>query len=61
MNDKNQIVTNDEMLLSNMVQLEAITRLLIKKEIITNDEFFQEIENVKVEIEEKVSKNKKMN
>ena len=36
--DSKEMVTPDELIYSNMMQIEAITRLLVKKGIITKDE-----------------------
>ena len=36
--DSKEMVTPDELIYSNMMQIEAITRLLVKKRIITKDE-----------------------
>ena len=36
--DPKEMVTPDELIYSKMMQIEAITRLLVKKEIITKDE-----------------------
>jgi hypothetical protein len=36
--DSKEMVTPDELIYSNMMQIEAITRLLIKKGIISKDE-----------------------
>ncbi len=36
--DSKEMVTPDELIYSNMMQIEAITRLLVKKGIISKDE-----------------------
>jgi hypothetical protein len=36
--DPKEMVTPDELIYSNMMQIEAITRLLVKKGIITKEE-----------------------
>jgi hypothetical protein len=36
--DSKEMVTPDELIYSNMIQIEAITRLFIKKGIISKDE-----------------------
>ena len=36
--DPKEIVTKEELVYSNMMQIEAITRLLVKKGIVTKDE-----------------------
>jgi len=40
--DPKEMVTPDELIYSNMMQIEAITRLLVKKGIITKDELEDE-------------------
>lgn len=54
---KNQIVSNEELLVSNMLELEAIRRILIQKGITTVDELFAFVEKIKIELEEKIKKN----
>jgi hypothetical protein len=44
--DSKEMVTPDELIYSNMMQIEAITRLLIKKGIITKDELQAEYEEL---------------
>ncbi len=39
--DSKQVVTSEELLLSQMVQQEALTRLLIMKGLFTKDEFLE--------------------
>ena len=44
--DSKEMVTPDELIYSNMMQIEAITRLLVKKGIITKDELQVEYEEL---------------
>jgi hypothetical protein len=44
--DSKEIVTPDELIYSNMMQIEAITRLLVKKGIITKEELRAEHEEL---------------
>jgi len=39
MKDKNQLISYDELLTTQMLQIEGIVRILIKKGIATEDEF----------------------
>ncbi len=48
--DPKQIVLNDELLLSQVVQHEAIIRLLIEKGMFTKEEFLEMVEVVNLEI-----------
>ena len=44
--DPNQIVLNDELLLSQVISQEAIIRLLIEKGIFTQQEFWERVKVV---------------
>jgi len=45
----NRTVTTEELTISNMYQQEALMRLLVKKGIITQEEFLEEIREVQRE------------
>jgi len=45
-----EIVTTEEIVHSNMLQIEAILRLLVKKGVITNQEFLDEMNELKREM-----------
>ena len=45
--DPKEMVTQKELVYSNMMQIEAISRLLVRKGIITNDELRAEYEELK--------------
>jgi hypothetical protein len=47
--DDSQVVTGEELLMSQMIQLDTVTHLLIKKGIFTEQEFFTELKEVQVE------------
>jgi predicted flap endonuclease-1-like 5' DNA nuclease len=51
--DQKEIVTIDELAKSNMFQLEVITRILVKKGIMTREEFIEEAQELKREMAEK--------
>jgi len=42
-----------ELLTSNVIQLDAVTQLLIEKGIITGQEFFSKLKQVKAEYQDK--------
>ena len=44
--DKNQVVSFEELLMSQVVQQEALTRLLIEKGIFTKEEFLEMVRMV---------------
>jgi mannitol/fructose-specific phosphotransferase system IIA component (Ntr-type) len=47
--DPNELVSFRELLFSNNVILDAVTRLLIEKGIITDEEFFAKLKEVQME------------
>jgi len=54
MPDKNQMVTNQELIVSNMHKIQAIIRILKQKGITTEDEILREVQKLKVEMDELV-------
>ena len=61
MPDKNQLISNDEILISNMLEIEAIIQILERKGITTKDEIMEEIKKLPVEMDEKIRKMSKEN
>ena len=59
--DKNQLISYDELLTTQMLQIEGIVRILIKKGIATEDELLQEVKTLKIEMAEKMKKMSKEN
>ena len=55
MNQK--LVSNDELILSNMLEIQALIRIRTKRGITNEDEVMEEIKKLQVEMEEKVKKN----
>lgn len=55
------VVTNEEMLYSNMLEIQAIIRILIRKGLTTEKEILEEIEKFRDEVNEKVKKMGKEN
>ena len=51
--DPNELVSFRELLFSNNVILDAVTRLLIEKGIITDEEFFAKLKEVQMEYKSK--------
>ncbi len=51
--DQKEIVTIEELAKSNMFQLEVLTRILVKKGIMTRGEFIEEMQELKKEMAEK--------
>ncbi len=48
--DPKQVVSNEELLMSHVVQQEALTRLLIEKGIFTKEEFSQMVRVINLEM-----------
>jgi len=61
MNNTNQIVSNEELILSNMLEIQAIIRILERRGITTENEILEEVKQLKIEFEEKVKNNSKVN
>jgi len=51
--DERDLVTHQELLMAQMYQLDAVTRLLIKKGVFTEGEFFVELKKIQQEYERK--------
>jgi len=51
--DQDELVSFKELLISNTIQLEVVTRVLIEKGIITDDEFFVKLKQVQAEYQRK--------
>lgn len=49
MSDQNRTIPVEELAISNMYSQEALLRLLVKKGVITQEEFLQELEALKRE------------
>ncbi len=51
--DQDELVRFRELLISNTIQLDTVTRVLIEKGIITEEEFFAKLKEVQMEYESK--------
>ena len=51
--DQNELVSFRELLISNTIQLDVVTRVLIEKGIITDEEFFTKLKQVQMEYKSK--------
>ena len=47
--DQDELVSFRELLISNTIQLDTVSRLLIEKGIITDEEFFVKLKEVQME------------
>ena len=52
----NQIVSNQELIVSNMLEIQALIRILKKKGITTEHEILEEVKLLKVELDEQIKK-----
>ena len=51
--DEREIVKPEEFSMSNVIQLDTVTQLLIEKVIITEEEFYTKLKQVQIEYERK--------
>jgi len=51
-----EIISNQELLVSNMLEIQALVRILERKGITNRDEILEEVKKLKVEMEEKIKK-----
>jgi len=58
---KNQLVSNEELILSNMLEIQALIKILTKKGITSEDEILNEVFKLKLEMEEKIKNSTKSN
>jgi hypothetical protein len=56
MPDKNQLISDQELLVSNMLEIQAIIKILTRKGITNEDEIMEEIIKLRDEVNEKVKK-----
>lgn len=50
------IVTKQELIVSNMLEIQALIRIITKKGITNEDEILEEAKKLKLEMEEKIKK-----
>ena len=51
-----EIINNQELLVSNMLEIQALIRILERKGITNYDEILEEVKKLQVEMEEKIKK-----
>jgi len=56
MSDQNKIVSNEELIVSNMLEIQALIRILERKGITNQDEILTEVKKLQVEMEAKIKK-----
>ncbi|MBU2618444.1 MAG: hypothetical protein KKE83_02030 [Proteobacteria bacterium] len=47
--DNKQVVTTDELVMAQMIRLDAIAQLLIEKGIVSEEEFYSKLKNVQAQ------------
>jgi len=57
----NQVISNQELSVSNMLEIQVLIRILQKKGITTEDEILEEVKKIKVELDEKIRKMEREN
>ena len=58
---KTQLVGKAELIASNVLQIEAIVRILVRKGITTEDEILNELRKIQSEMNDKLNQSKKLN
>jgi len=56
-----EIISNQELLVSNMLEIQALIRILKRKGITDENEILEEVKKLKVEMEDKIRKMGKEN
>jgi hypothetical protein len=54
MSKDNKIVTYEEIAVSNILEIQALMRILVRKGLITEDEVLKEVKMLKKEMQEKI-------
>ena len=57
----NELVSNQELLLSNMLKIQALIRILEKKGITNQKEILEEVKKLKIEMENEMKRMSKEN
>ena len=61
MSENNPLITNQELIISNMLEIQAIIRILTRKGITNDDEILDEVRKVQAEMEQKLRDSTKLN
>jgi hypothetical protein len=56
-----EIISNEELIFSNMMEIQAIVKILTKKGITNEGEILAEVKKLKTEMEEKIRKSGREN
>lgn len=61
MQNEKQLVTNEELIISNMLEIQAIIRILKRRNILTEEELLEEVKGLQVEMNDLIKKMSKEN
>jgi len=56
MSKANRIVSDEELIVSNMLEIQTLIRILKKKGITNEDEILEEVKALKVELDDRIKK-----
>lgn len=61
MSENNPLISNQELLISNMIEIQALIKILSRKGITNEDEILEEVKIIKADIEQKIKNMSKAN
>lgn len=61
MSENNPLISNQELLISNMLEIQALIKILTRKGITNEDEILNEVKQLQKELEQKIKDSSKMN
>ena len=61
MSENNPLISNQELLISNMLEIQALIRILTRKGITNEDEILDEVRKLQAEMEQKLRDSTKLN
>lgn len=61
MSENNPLISNQELIISNMLEIQALIRILTRKGITDEDEILSEVKQLQKELEQKIKDSSKMN
>jgi hypothetical protein len=50
--DNKEVVTTDELIMAQMIRLDAIAQLLIEKGVVSEEEFYSKLKNVQAQYQD---------
>lgn len=61
MQNENKLVTNEELIISNMLEIQAIIRILKRRNILSEEELLEEVKDLQAEMNDLIKKMSKEN